>query len=37
MRITDHIHMLHMPFSIPIAPGMTVERSVNLFLIEGEA
>lgn len=37
MRITDHIHMLHMPFSIPIAPGMTVERSVNLFLIEGGA
>ncbi len=34
MRITKHIHMLHVPFSIPVAQGVTIERSVNLFLIE---
>jgi hydroxyacylglutathione hydrolase len=34
MLITKHIHMLNIPFSIPVAPGVTIGRAVNIFPIE---
>ncbi len=36
MRITEHIHMLNLPFRVPVAPGIELERSVNVFLIAGD-
>lgn len=36
MKITDRIHALNIPFHIPIGPGQTVERFVNVFPILGK-
>ena len=36
MQITDHVHALRMTFSIPVAPGQTVERFVYCWLVAGE-
>ncbi len=33
MKITDHIHSLRIPFSIPLSPRQSLERFVNVFLI----
>ncbi|MHB0935542.1 MAG: MBL fold metallo-hydrolase [Armatimonadota bacterium] len=36
MQITDRIHFMHIPFHIPVGPGQTVERFVNIFPILGK-
>jgi hydroxyacylglutathione hydrolase len=36
MQISKKVHLLKIPFQIPIAPGKTLERFVNIFLIVGE-
>ncbi len=35
MQITEHIHMLTIPFTLQAGPGQTVDRFVNTFLIYG--
>ncbi|MDN7024505.1 MBL fold metallo-hydrolase [Methanoculleus sp. FWC-SCC1] len=35
MQVTDHIHLLKIPFRLSAGPGITVERFVNCFLIYG--
>ena len=37
MQISPHIHALRLPFKIPVAPGITLDRFVNAFLIYGKA
>jgi glyoxylase-like metal-dependent hydrolase (beta-lactamase superfamily II) len=37
MQISPHIHALRLPFKIPVAPGITLDRFVNAFLIYGRA
>lgn len=36
MQISDHVHLLKVPFQVPISPELKLERFVNLFLIYGE-
>jgi len=36
MQISDHLHLLKIPFQVPISPELKLERFVNLFLIYGE-
>lgn len=36
MRITNHIHLLKIPFKITISPEIQIDRFVNLFIIEGK-
>lgn len=36
MHITPHIHGLRLPFVVPIAPGMALDRFVYSYLIYGE-
>lgn len=36
MRITDRIHQLTLPFTLRISTDITVERSVNIFLLLGK-
>jgi hydroxyacylglutathione hydrolase len=35
MQVTKHIHALKIPFQLPIAPGMTIDRFVYAYLIYG--
>jgi len=35
MQITSHVHALRLPFRIPVAPGIVLDRFVNAFLIYG--
>ena len=35
MKITNHIHQIHIEFKIPIAPDKSVDRFVHVFLIVG--
>jgi hydroxyacylglutathione hydrolase len=37
MQISPHIHAIRLPFRIPVAPGITLDRFVNAFLICGRA
>lgn len=36
MQVTEHIHALRIPFTLPIGPGITLDRFVYAFLIFGE-
>jgi glyoxylase-like metal-dependent hydrolase (beta-lactamase superfamily II) len=36
MRLSDHLHMLKIPFQVPLTPELKLERFVNLFLVYGE-
>ncbi|HSH13483.1 MAG TPA: MBL fold metallo-hydrolase [Desulfurivibrionaceae bacterium] len=36
MQISDRLHLLKIPFLVPISPELQLERFVNLFLIYGE-
>ncbi|NTV12795.1 MAG: MBL fold metallo-hydrolase [Desulfobulbaceae bacterium] len=36
MQISTHVHLLTIPFQVPITPELKLERFVNLFLIYGE-
>ena len=36
MQITPAIHALRLPFKVPIAPGITLDRFVNSYLVYGE-
>jgi glyoxylase-like metal-dependent hydrolase (beta-lactamase superfamily II) len=33
MKISDHIHSIRIPFTIPLGPGRTLDRFVNVFFI----
>jgi hydroxyacylglutathione hydrolase len=35
MQVTQHVHALEVPFQIPVAPGVSLERSVWVFLVLG--
>lgn len=35
MEITPRVHSLHIPFSVPVAPGRSLPRFVNVFLLLG--
>ncbi len=37
MHISPHVHVLRLPFRIPVAPGIAIDRFVNVFLIYGKA
>ncbi|MBX7256520.1 MAG: MBL fold metallo-hydrolase [Candidatus Hydrogenedentes bacterium] len=36
MQISEHIHGLKIPFSIPVGEGAAIERSVYVYLVVGE-
>jgi len=36
MQITHSVHALRLPFTVPVAPGVSLERFVNIFMIYGE-
>jgi hydroxyacylglutathione hydrolase len=36
MLVAPNIHMLNLPFQVPIAPGKALDRFVNIYLIEGK-
>ena len=36
MRITDRVHALRIPFSLPVGPGKTLERFVYAYIILGK-
>lgn len=36
MQITRNLHSINLPFSIPIGPGHSLRRSVNVFLLFGD-
>lgn len=36
MQITTHVHALKLPFTIPLAPGKSLERYVYVYLIIGD-
>ncbi len=36
MQVTKHVHALRIPFTLPIGPGITLDRFVYAFLIYGE-
>ena len=36
MQVTPAIHALRHPFQVPVAPGITLDRFVNSYLIPGE-
>jgi len=36
MQISAHVHLLTIPFQVPLSPELKLERFVNLFLIYGE-
>lgn len=33
MQISEHVHLLKIPFQVPIGPGLNLERFANLFLV----
>lgn len=33
MQISEHVHLLKIPFQVPISPELKLERFVNLFLV----
>jgi hydroxyacylglutathione hydrolase len=35
MEITPRVHSLHIPFTVPVAPGRSLPRFVNVFLLLG--
>ena len=37
MKITDHIHAIKIPFSIPVAPGRKMKRFVYSYLVFGSS
>ena len=37
MQVTPHVHALRLPFKVPVAPGIALDRFVNSFLIYGKA
>jgi hypothetical protein len=37
MQISPHVHSLRLQFKIPVAPGIALDRFVNVFLIYGKA
>ena len=37
MKITDKVHKIKIPFSIPVAEGRELERFVNVYLITGKS
>ena len=37
MQISPHVHALRLPFKVPVAPGIALDRFVNAFLIYGKA
>jgi glyoxylase-like metal-dependent hydrolase (beta-lactamase superfamily II) len=36
MQLTTHVHALKLPFKIPVAPGIDIDRFVYVFLIYGK-
>lgn len=36
MQVSEHVHALRIPFSIPAGPGRTIERFVHCWLVQGE-
>jgi glyoxylase-like metal-dependent hydrolase (beta-lactamase superfamily II) len=36
MHITPHVHALRFPFSVPVAPGISIDRYASVFLICSE-
>jgi hydroxyacylglutathione hydrolase len=36
MQITHSVHALRLPFTVPVAPGVSLQRFVNIFMIYGE-
>jgi len=36
MQISEHVHLLKIPFQVPISPELKLERFVNLFLVYSE-
>jgi len=36
MHITPHVHALRFPFSVPVAPGISIDRYASVFLICAE-
>jgi len=36
MQVSPHVHALRIPFQIPIAPGVSLERFVYAYLIYGK-
>jgi len=37
MQLTSHVHALRLPFRIPVAPGIDIDRFVYVYLIYGKA
>ncbi|MFN2368542.1 MAG: MBL fold metallo-hydrolase [Desulfurivibrionaceae bacterium] len=37
MQISDHLHILKIPFQVPISPGLKLDRFVNVLLVYGES
>ncbi len=37
MQISPHVHVLRLTFRVPVAPGISLDRFVNVFLIYGKA
>ncbi|WAC05305.1 MAG: MBL fold metallo-hydrolase [Methanoregula sp.] len=35
MQVSPHVHALRLPFKIPVAPGIVLDRFVNVFMICG--
>ena len=36
MKVTEHIHVLKIPFQVPIAPDRALHRSVYVYIIDGD-
>jgi hydroxyacylglutathione hydrolase len=36
MKVTDHIHQLNIPFKIEMPTGISIDRSVNIFILTGK-
>ena len=36
MKISNHIHLLKIPFKIPLTPEILIDRFVNIYIIEGK-
>jgi glyoxylase-like metal-dependent hydrolase (beta-lactamase superfamily II) len=36
MKVSPHIHLLKIPFKIPISADLQIDRFVNIFIVEGD-
>lgn len=36
MQLSDHLHLLKIPFTIPLNPETTISRYVNVLLVYGK-